>query len=183
VAVGGAPPAIDLQREAALQRVLVEAAEAGLLRSAHDCSDGGLGVALAEACFGRADDERADGRQGSEALGSGLLLFGAAVELGPAAAGRVDLRLFGEAASRVVVSLPPESREALSALCEKHGLPASEIGVVSAGAESGDDAVLKVSCGEAPLFELEVREAYVAWATSLAEKLGRGKGRGKWDAA
>ncbi|HEX9700239.1 MAG TPA: phosphoribosylformylglycinamidine synthase subunit PurL [Acidobacteriota bacterium] len=180
-AVRGAPPAIDLQREAALQRVLVEAAEAGLLRSAHDCSDGGLGVALAEACFGRADDERADGCQGSEALGSGL--FGAAVDLGPGTAGRVDLRLFGEAASRVVVSLPPESREALSALCARHGLPASEIGVVSAGAEGGDDAVLEVSCGEAPLFELEVRKAYVAWATSLAEKLGRGKGRGKWDAA
>jgi phosphoribosylformylglycinamidine synthase len=181
VAVSGAPPAIDLQREAALQRVLVEAAEAGLLRSAHDCSDGGLGVALAEACFGRADGERADGCQGSEALGSGL--FGAAVDLGPGAAGRVDLRLFGEAASRVVVSLPPESRKALSALCERHGLPASEIGVVSAGVQGGDDAVLEVSSGEAPLLELGVREAYVAWATSLAEKLGRGKGRGKWDAA
>ena len=47
----GVVPKLDLQRESAVQNVCIEAAEAGLLASAHDCSDGGLAVALAECCF------------------------------------------------------------------------------------------------------------------------------------
>ena len=49
--VRGVPPALDLAREAALQRVLVEGAATGLIRSAHDCAEGGLAVTLAECCF------------------------------------------------------------------------------------------------------------------------------------
>ena len=49
--IRGVPPALDLTREAALQRVLVEGAAAGLIRSAHDCAEGGLAVTLAECCF------------------------------------------------------------------------------------------------------------------------------------
>src|SRR5688572_10323011 len=47
----GQIPALDLQRELAVQAACLRAAEAGLLRSAHDCSEGGLAVALAESCF------------------------------------------------------------------------------------------------------------------------------------
>ncbi len=50
--IGGTPPPVDLAAERALQRFLVAAAKARLLRSAHDCSDGGLAVALAEAAIG-----------------------------------------------------------------------------------------------------------------------------------
>src|SRR5258708_16152437 len=51
---GGQPPRVDLDREKALVELLVTAAERGLVRSAHDCSDGGLGVALAEVAMGGA---------------------------------------------------------------------------------------------------------------------------------
>src|SRR5437763_16044877 len=49
--VAGRPPALDLVRERAVSRLILTAAHAGLLRSAHDCSDGGMLVALAEACL------------------------------------------------------------------------------------------------------------------------------------
>ena len=49
--IRGVPPSLDLAREAALQRVLVEGAAAGLIRSAHDCAEGGLAVTMAECCF------------------------------------------------------------------------------------------------------------------------------------
>ncbi|MER3461028.1 MAG: hypothetical protein C4303_08020, partial [candidate division GAL15 bacterium] len=75
----------------------VRAAQAGLLRSAHDLSEGGLGVALAEACVA--------GRLGARCTLSPQL-FG----------GRADVALFGEGPSRVVVSVPPERYEAFAEL-------------------------------------------------------------------
>ncbi len=56
--VRGAPPALDLKAERALQDLLVTLADARLIRSAHDCSDGGLAVTLAECCFGAAASAR-----------------------------------------------------------------------------------------------------------------------------
>ena len=161
----GAPPAVDLEREAALQRLLVQAATRELLASAHDCSDGGLGVALAEASFGRADDERADGRQGAEGIADELL--GATVDLGAVEAGRADLRLFGESATRVLVSVAPHRLDDLLELARQQGVPVSRCGTVTAG-----DAMIDVRLGGELLFELPVRDAYEAWATSLAEKAG-----------
>ena len=51
IAASGKVPELDFDRELAVQKACLEAAEAGLLLSAHDCSDGGLAVALAESCF------------------------------------------------------------------------------------------------------------------------------------
>ncbi len=79
--VKGRPPRLDLGREQALIGLLVRAAASGLLRSAHDCSDGGLAVTLAECTFDT------DG-------------VGCDVDL-PEVAGRVDAALFSESASRV----------------------------------------------------------------------------------
>ena len=85
---GGQLGAIDLKREAALVDGLVEGAEQGLIRSAHDIAEGGLAVALAEACF----NPRA--------------ILGAEVELGRAgSACAVDF--FGEGASTVILSIAP----------------------------------------------------------------------------
>ena len=165
----GAPPAVDLEREAALQEWLVEAAERGLLVSAHDCSDGGLAVALAEACFGRADDRRADGRQGDEAITDELL--GATVDLGAVEAGRADLRLFGESASRVVASVAPHKLDELLELAREHAVPASLLGMVTAGVLGGCGRLDVMLSGER-LFGLPVGDAYQAWATSLANKAG-----------
>jgi phosphoribosylformylglycinamidine synthase len=99
-------PAIDLQAEARLQEALVRAAEQGLLRSAHDCSHGGLAVTLAEASI-------------REGIG---------FEMEVETRGRLDAALFGEASSRAIVAAAPERAEALAALLEELGVPFVRLG-------------------------------------------------------
>jgi phosphoribosylformylglycinamidine synthase subunit PurL len=107
--VGGAPPPVDLEAERRLQDFLVEAAGRGLLRSAHDTSEGGLLVALAEAAMG--------GPYAAGVVGAELDLEGYApgVEL--------DALLYGEDAGRVVVSADPAHAEAVAALARRHQVP------------------------------------------------------------
>jgi phosphoribosylformylglycinamidine synthase II len=88
-------PQIDLELEVKVQRACLEAIRAGLLRSAHDCSHGGLAVALAQCC-----------------IESGLGLDGSALKV----SGRLDAALFGEGQSRIVLSCPPRSRQLLPVL-------------------------------------------------------------------
>ena len=104
------PVAVDLPAEAALIRFLATAAGRGLLRSAHDCSDGGLAVALAEC-----------------AVAGGVGLDGASIELGP----RMDAALFGEAGARAVVGVHPHDRSACDALAQEIGIPITFLGTVS----------------------------------------------------
>ena len=109
--VAGDAPEIDLKAERALQDTLVELAEAGLLSSAHDCSEGGLAVCLAES-----------------AMGAGEQRFGIEVVLHeeiPSAA-----LLFGESQGRVVISCSPGNAEQVTALAQKHGVPCQRIGEV-----------------------------------------------------
>jgi phosphoribosylformylglycinamidine synthase len=104
-------PAIDLDAEAALQSLLVSLAGERLLRSAHDCSDGGLAVTLAESAI---------------IGGQGAVLSAAALQQ----AGRWDAGLFGEAPSRVVVSCPAEQTTAVVARAREAGVPAVALGTV-----------------------------------------------------
>ncbi|HEU5170311.1 MAG TPA: phosphoribosylformylglycinamidine synthase subunit PurL [Gemmatimonadales bacterium] len=114
--VGGTPPAVDLEAERRLQRLLAAAARARLLRSAHDCSEGGLAVALAEAAIG------------GPYAGRG---FGAAVDLGAGAPGLApEALLFGEDGARAVVSCAPDAEPALLAMAAEHRVPARGAGVV-----------------------------------------------------
>ena len=97
--VAGEPPRLDLSAERALLDLLSRAAAAGLLQSAHDCSDGGIAITLAECSFdtpgiGLDVDLTAD-----EAPGGNVL--------------QIVGTLFGESASRVVVSVRPDDREAV----------------------------------------------------------------------
>ncbi len=116
--VAGAPPPIDLAAERALQDWLVEAARRRLLASAHDCSDGGLAVALAECCVG---GPWADGT-----LGADLDLGGHADAVG-------DIGwLFGEDAGRVVISVQPEDVHATQQLAIARGVPCHVLGMVTA---------------------------------------------------
>ena len=111
--IRGVPPALDLQREAALHRVLVEGASSGAIRSAQDCSEGGFAITLAEC-----------------AIGTGL---GARVDLQAVAstAGFGDIAtLFSESASRVVVSVAPGREAELLSLAAREQVPARRIGVV-----------------------------------------------------
>ena len=112
--VRGVPPALDLEREAALHRVLVNGAADGVIRSAHDCAEGGLAVTVAESSFDTGLGAQVD----VKAVADGAALFG-------------DIAtLFAESASRVVVSAAPDRVDELVALAAREGVPANVIGHV-----------------------------------------------------
>ena len=135
--VGGSPPPVDLAGEHRLQRCLTAAAGEQLLQSAHDCADGGLAVALAEACIGGPYS---------------ATTFGAAIQLDPAAGLLPEALLYGEDAGRVVVSCEAGAVSRLLALARDHGVPAREIGNVAAA-------------GAALAIGLEGRGIRFAWET------------------
>ena len=116
--VAGLPPAVDLDEAAALVDFLVEGAADGAFASAHDGSDGGLAVALAECAV------RAEGGP-----------LGCTVDLDLAPAG-ADLsaagRWFGESHSRVVLTCRPGGGERLAAHGRRHGVPVARVGTVGA---------------------------------------------------
>jgi phosphoribosylformylglycinamidine synthase subunit PurL len=143
--VAGRPPRLDLQRERALQRLLLDAIAAGYVRSAHDCSDGGLGVALAEC-----------------AIWSGLGLRGQLPHGHNTVTDRLAATavLFGEAPSRVVISLPPERWDELVRLASSTAVPLLRLGEVG-----GDRLTF------APLLDLPVRDLRDAWRGGLARLL------------
>jgi phosphoribosylformylglycinamidine synthase subunit PurL len=104
--IGGRPPAVDLAAERALATMLTGAAAAGLLDAAHDLSEGGLAIALAECC-----------------LSGGL---GCRVSL----PGDPFTQLFSESAARAVLAVRPGAEQALASLAAEHGVPAQVIGTV-----------------------------------------------------
>jgi phosphoribosylformylglycinamidine (FGAM) synthase-like enzyme len=114
--VGGRPAPVDLDAERRLQQLLVAAARARLLRSAHDCSEGGLLVALAEAALG--------GTYAAGGHGATLDLAGYAPGVSP------EGLLYGEDGARAVVSTSPDALAALLALASQHGVPAHRAGRV-----------------------------------------------------
>jgi phosphoribosylformylglycinamidine (FGAM) synthase-like enzyme len=101
--VQGTPPALDLAAERALQDLMVALATERLLRSAHDCSDGGLAVALAECCFDTAGAGAEVSIEGVTPAGQPGPDADATSALSQAAA------LFGESASRVVARVIGET--------------------------------------------------------------------------
>ncbi|MBI2873405.1 MAG: phosphoribosylformylglycinamidine synthase subunit PurL [Chloroflexi bacterium] len=101
-------PTIDLAAEARLQRCLVSLVRLGLLSSAHDCSDGGLAVALAESC----------------------ILGGTGFRGSFSGKGRWDAALFGETPSRVVVSLAQGHLSSLALVSGQEGVPFTMLGTV-----------------------------------------------------
>jgi phosphoribosylformylglycinamidine synthase len=117
----GAPPGLDLALESAVQDMVLKSIDKGIVRSAHDCSEGGLAVALAECCMG-----------GTDALGAGAPLAGATVDL-PAGV-RVDALLFGETASRVLLTVKEVDLPVFEALVRAGRAPVRVIGRVTGGA-------------------------------------------------
>jgi phosphoribosylformylglycinamidine synthase len=141
--VAGRPPRLELAAERRLHQLMAEAAGSGLLRSAHDPSDGGLGVALAECCF----EGHEPGRGAVLNLPGGL---------------RDDVLLFSESASRMVVSTRDEG--ALQELARRHGIPCERLGAV------GGDR-LTLATGGRLLLDLPVGRLHEAWM-SLERRLG-----------
>ena len=115
----GRPPAVDFGRERAVAGACRELVREGLLRSAHDCAEGGLAVALLESCFG-----------GEQHKPVGARIDGLGLEPTPQPGRpRWDFALFGESAGRIVVSFEEADREKVRAVAERFGAPFSILGV------------------------------------------------------
>ena len=145
--IRGVPPQLDLVAEAALQRFLVQNVAEGLILSAHDAAEGGLAVTLAECLFDTT--------------------LGVQVELAAVAdadrAWTTTATLFGESASRVVVSVAPARAEELLSRARAAGVPAAAIGTV------GGDR-LRISVDGAVLVD-EPRTALESiWSTAIEER-------------
>jgi phosphoribosylformylglycinamidine synthase len=125
--VGGEPVGIDLEAEVALQRAMRTLARGGLISSAHDVSDGGLGVCLAES-----------------AIASGL---GCRVRLPGDPAIAPAARLFAEEPSRIVVTCAASDLDRVRRVCEAHGVAWEAIGEVAGDRVVVED-VLDVSVTE-----------------------------------
>jgi phosphoribosylformylglycinamidine synthase II len=120
----GPPPHVDLAHEIKVQKAVRELILAGLVKSAHDCSEGGLAVAIAECCFN--PKQR----------------FGAEVEIKAAetaAATAIEI-LFNESQSRVIVSVAPEHLERTMSILKKAGVPFHQLGKVG-----GDELRIRVA--------------------------------------
>jgi len=128
--VAGRPPAIDWDAENALVKLLTQAASKHILSSAHDLSEGGLAVALAESCM-----------QGG---------IGARVNMGEVAEPHVTL--FSETQARALVSVTPENLEAFKMMASDLGVPVREIGLV------GGDSVRVAGAFELDL--AQIKEVY-----------------------
>jgi phosphoribosylformylglycinamidine synthase II len=110
--LAGDAPALDLQHEIAVQHTLLDCIRAGLVQSAHDCSDGGLAITLAECCIGT----------GSSYLGTDLTIDVENI--------RPDGVLFGEDQSRIVLSVRPDSATAIIEIAGRRGVKATILGTV-----------------------------------------------------
>src|SRR5690606_14940132 len=136
--LGGMPPQVDLVAERRLGEAVHAASQLGLLRTAHDLSEGGLAQALAESCL----------RNG----------YGAAVQLPE---GSAFVHLFSESAGRALVSVPLGREKAFTNLCDEYEVPWLGLGVV--GARGG---ALEVA-GQLSIPLAVLREAWEATMPAL----------------
>jgi phosphoribosylformylglycinamidine synthase subunit PurL len=146
IAAAGKVPELDLERELAVQKACLEAAEAGLLLSAHDCSDGGLAVTLAESCFSS---------PGRDAIGAGVDLKEG---LGPTA------QLFSESPSRIVISFDPGEENAMREIVERSNAPFAVIGRVGG-------TRLRIDVNGQEAVRMDVAEMEAVWRSALSGKL------------
>jgi phosphoribosylformylglycinamidine synthase len=159
----GSPPYLSLDTEKTLQDFVLKVIHEGLVRSAHDCSDGGLAVALAECCVS------------SQGMRRGAVVKLALDSL------RRDALLFGESQSRIVLSVRPALAESLLNRAWDAGVPAADIGRVG-----GDRLVIDVDKGqwsEGCRIDLPIAQVHDRWAYAIERTLSReGEGvRGEAD--
>jgi phosphoribosylformylglycinamidine synthase subunit PurL len=141
----GAVPRLDLNRELALQAACLEAAETDLLRSAHDCSEGGLAVALAESCFSTL---------GRPAIGAQLDL-----DHSPP-----TVALFAETPSRIIVSFAASALPKMTELAKRHGVPFQVIGRVGGKR-------LRINVNQVEMINTAIEELENVWRGALPQKL------------
>ena len=143
----GPPPRIDLVHEIKIQTAVRDLIRAGLLKSAHDCSEGGLAVALAECCFGPKQK------------------FGAEINVETSGSGAVPVRLgapttlFNESQSRILISIAPENLAKTTTALKQAGVPFQQLGKVG-GAE------LRIQVASEK-FTWPIAEIYDDWWNSI----------------
>jgi phosphoribosylformylglycinamidine synthase subunit PurL len=150
----GAVPDLDLAAEKAVQQTCLDAIREGLVSSAHDCSDGGLAVALAECCFSS---------YRRKAIGAQIDLSEHAGNLPADLNGRASL-LFGESPSRIILSVKPEDVARVKELAAENGSTCAVIGKVG-----GEE--LRIDCGGEKLIETYVAALEELWRGSLSSHL------------
>jgi len=147
----GVPPRCDLPKEKATHDALLALIRAGLVKSAHDCSEGGLAVALAESCISR-----------QIARGTPRLV-GAQVELPTVRTARRDALLFGETQGRIVISVAPANTAKVLEQAQAAGVTATRLGTVG-----GEDLEIRVGEGKLAWGLSELRDA---WWNSIVRKM------------
>jgi phosphoribosylformylglycinamidine synthase len=165
----GSPPRCDLETAKTLHTTLIGLIQSGLVKSAHDCSEGGLAVVLAESCIshliaretprliGATIDLSLVGRASSRA--DGQADDGSSV----ASLHRLDALLFGETQSRVIISCKPLDAVKVVERAKLMGVPAIQIGKVG-----GDKLTVKTVNGE---FSAPLAELHDAWWNSIARAM------------
>jgi phosphoribosylformylglycinamidine synthase len=143
----GEVPAIDLDLEKRVQETCLRLADQYLLKSAHDPSDGGLAVAIAESCFSSLNRKR----------------IGAEIELKSENLSTEAL-LFSESPSRIVISFAPENLEKIQAIAEEIDCPLAVIGTI--GGEN-----LKIKTNQAEAISASIAELELIWSSSLEKQL------------
>ena len=146
ITAAGKVPELDLELELAVQKTCLETAEAGLLTSAHDCSDGGLAVALAESSFSSL---------GRNAIGARVDLEGT---LDPTSL------LFSESPSRIIISFDRAVADRVQQIAERHNAPFAIIGQVA-----GDK--LRISVDDREVVNTDITDLESIWRNGLSRKL------------
>ena len=150
----GGVPGLDLELEKAVQSTCLQAIQQGLVKSAHDCSEGGLAVALAESCFSS---------YRREAVGARIDLTEHARLSGLSDPASL---LFAESPSRIILGVDPESVAAIQALARAANVPCATIGVVA-----GDR--LEIGLNGETLIGQSVAELEEGWRDCLHSHLDR----------
>jgi phosphoribosylformylglycinamidine synthase subunit PurL len=169
----GTPPRCDLEQARTLHTTLLGLIQSGLIKSAHDCSEGGLAVCLAESCIsqlvaratprliGATIDLSLVGRESARTQKS-------EGEQKPGLDGvsphRIDALLFGETQSRVVITCNPLDAVKVVERAKLLGVPAVQIGKIG-----GDQLSIKTAAGE---FSTPVAELHDRWWNAIARAMG-----------
>jgi phosphoribosylformylglycinamidine synthase len=171
----GAPPRVDLEQAKTLHTTLLGLIQSGLVKSAHDCSEGGLAVCLAESCI-----SQLVARETPRLIGAtvDLTALNVAQASRPpesnnseqtsssrdgCATLRLDALLFGETQSRVVITCKPLDAVKVAERAKLLGVPAARIGTVG-----GDKLAIKTGAGESSAPTVELHDA---WWNSIARAM------------
>ena len=143
----GKPPVLDRKHEKQVQEFCLELIQKGLIQSAHDCSEGGLAIAVAESCFSAKE----------EALGATLELESTL---------RGDALLFGETQSRIIISFPEELTDQIEDLALSYPVDFSLIGKTGG-------SQFTVSINGQEYIKQDIESAKNIWKTSLGRYAGQ----------